>query len=65
MANADQGVQAGYTGPVVKAGVGIDADTTATFVGAQTGQAAPTLQGYVKKRPVLGDTTVLTEQVRP
>ena len=61
MATADQGVQPGYTGPEVETGDGVESGPAAVFFGAHSGQGDPTLQGYVKKRPVLGDTTVLDQ----
>jgi hypothetical protein len=59
MPTADKGVQAGYSNPSAREGDGVEPGPTPTFVGAQAGQVAPTLNGYVKKRPVLGDVTVL------
>lgn len=58
---ADKGVQTGYTAPAATPGKGIETGPTPVFVGVQAGQGDPTLQGYVKKRPVLGDVTVLDE----
>ena len=54
----------GDSDPTVKRGPGVEAAATPEFIGGHPGDADPTFTGYVKKRPVLGDTTVLT-QVKP
>lgn len=61
MPTADQGVQAGYSNPTASEGAGVVSGPEPTFVGAQAGQGDPTLNGYVKKRPVLGDVTILDQ----
>jgi len=61
MPTADQGVATGYSALAATPGEGITSGPTPVFVGVQAGQGDPTLQGYVKKRPVLGDTTVLDQ----
>ena len=56
------GKHTGDPDPTVTRGPGIIAGPVPVFVGGQSGQAEPTLQGYVKKRPALGDITVLDQQ---
>ena len=62
MPTADQGVATGYEALAATTGEGIVSGPAPVFVGAEARQGDPTLQGYLKKRPVLGDVTVLDQQ---
>lgn len=55
------GKQSGYPDPTTRTGEGIKPGPAPVFVGGQSGQANPTLQGYVKKRLPLGEGTVLDQ----
>lgn len=62
MADVFAGKHPGDPDPTVTRGPGIEAGAAPVFVGGQSGQANPTLQGYVKKRLPLGEGTVLDSQ---